>query len=76
MEIVDEKDGLAGPVFNKIPLIGSMIHNFRAANFAELLGLLIEHQLPLDESVRLAGDASGDRSFRTSTEALALPVNH
>jgi general secretion pathway protein F len=62
--------GPLGPVLNRIPLIGSMIGYFRAANFAELLSLLIEHRVPLDEGVRLAGDASGDRVFRK--DALEL----
>jgi type II secretory pathway component PulF len=63
-----------GPFFSRIPLIGAMIHNFRAANFATLLALLIEHRLPLDESVQLAGAASGDRLFRITTEAFAQAI--
>ena len=70
--VLDE--GGLSPIFNRISFIGSMICDFRAANFAELLGLLIEHRLPLDESVRLAGDASGDRSFRTSTQAFSQAI--
>jgi type II secretory pathway component PulF len=70
--VLDE--GALGPLFSRIPLIGSMIHNFRASNFATLLALLIEHRLPLADSVQLAGAASGDRSFRTSTEAFAQAI--
>ena len=70
--VLDE--GALGPLFSRIPLIGSMIRNFRASNFATLLALLIEHRLSLADSVQLAGAASGDRSFRSSTEAFARSI--
>jgi type II secretory pathway component PulF len=66
--------GAFGPTLNKLPLVGSMIASFRAANFTGLLSLLIEHQVPLDEAVRLAGDASGDRDLRASAGRFAETI--
>lgn len=44
---------------------------FRCANFAELLALLIEHDVPLPESLRLSADAAGNSSLQRSARALA-----
>jgi type II secretory pathway component PulF len=63
--------GGLGPLLNKIPLVGSMIGSYRASSFASLLSLLIEHRVPLDEAVRLAGAASADRDFRESAGRFA-----
>ncbi len=63
--------GAAGRLAGRIPGIGRMIGEFRSANFAELLALLVEHHVPLDEAVRLAADSSGDRAFRRSVGAFA-----
>ena len=71
--IVLDEGGLSS-FFNYFPYVGILIHDFRAANFAELLGLLVEHRMPLDEAVRLAGRASDDRSFRRATEAISEAI--
>ena len=55
----------------RVPLIGRMVADFRSANFAELLGLLIGHRVPLDEAVRLAAGVSGDRGFARAAESFA-----
>ena len=67
--VLDE--GPMGPALNRLPMIGTMIGHYRAANFADLLSLLVEHRVPLDEAVRLAGEASGDRAFREDALELA-----
>jgi len=59
--------GLAG----RMPWIGRMLSDFRSASFAELLALLLDHQVPLDEAVRLASRASGPGPFRRAGEAFA-----
>jgi type II secretory pathway component PulF len=66
--------GPIGTVLGRFPLIGSMVASYRAANFADLMALLVEHRVPLDEGVRLAGEASGDRSFRGATAAFAEAI--
>ena len=66
--------GVFSPLMNKIPLVGSMIASYRAASFAGLLALLIEHRVPLDEAVRLAGEASADRHFRAAAERFAESI--
>jgi general secretion pathway protein F len=63
--------GWLSSLFQRLPVIGSMIRYFRAANFADLLALMIDHQVPLEEAVTLAGEASGDRKFLASSLALA-----
>jgi type II secretory pathway component PulF len=71
--MVLETGGL-GPLLNKVPMVGSMIASYRAANFASLLALLIEHRVPLEEAVRLAGEASGDIKLRASAERFAQSI--
>ncbi len=66
--------GPLGPVLARVPLVGSMASNYRAAGFAEILALLVEHHVPLDEGVRLAGDASGDRRLRLASDELARAI--
>ncbi len=51
-----------------------MLTSFRIANFTDLLSLLIEHHVPLDEAVRLAGDASGDRRLRDAAGRFAESI--
>ena len=48
----------------RFPWVGRIIANYRAADFTDLLAHLIEHDVPLDQAVVLAGNATGDRSFR------------
>lgn len=54
-----------------IPGIGRIGRNFQYANFAELLALLIEHEIPLGEGLRLAADATCDRGVREAAAAFA-----
>lgn len=46
----------------------------RTAAFADNLALLLEQHVPLDESLELAGAASGDTEIRTAADALASQV--
>jgi type II secretory pathway component PulF len=43
-----------------LPLIGTLVRSARLAAFADLLGLLVDHGMPLPEAFRMAGDASSD----------------
>lgn len=54
-----------------IPGVYAIGRNFQYANFAELLALLLEHDVPLDEGLRLSADATADASLRRSAWRLA-----
>lgn len=69
-QTLDGSKGLVRPVA-RFPWVGRMVANYRAANFADLLAHLVDHDVPLDESVRLAGGASGDAPFRQSAARFA-----
>lgn len=43
-----------------IPIVGTLIRAARLAAFTELLGILVDHEVPLPEAFRLAGEASSD----------------
>jgi general secretion pathway protein F len=63
-------NGITQPL-SWLPFVFYISRHFRRANFAELLALMIEHQVPLPEALRLAGEASGDRRLQASGEDLA-----
>ena len=50
----------AGRFFGWIPGLGRMLSYSQIATFADVLALLIEQEVPLDEGVVLAAEASGD----------------
>lgn len=56
------------------PWMGAMLKGFEAASFADLLALLIEHNVPYPEALALAGEASGDRAMARSSRELAAAV--
>jgi general secretion pathway protein F len=62
--------GLARPL-GWIPGVRRIGYYLRCANFAELLGLFVEHEVPLPESIVLAADTSGDRSLQASARVAA-----
>jgi len=55
----------------RYPTVGNLLFAGRMATFAEVLALLIEHEVPLNEAVGLSSDASGDRRLRESGRLLA-----
>jgi type IV pilus assembly protein PilC len=44
----------------RIPIIGTLIRAARLSAFADLLGVLVDHGLPLPEAFRLTGEATSD----------------
>ncbi len=60
-----------GRPFSWIPVVRKIAANVRTANFAELLALLIEHEVSLPEAVNLAANATVDARFRKEAETLA-----
>lgn len=65
--------GLAQPLA-WIPYVSRIGRRFRQANFADLLALMIEHDVPLPEGLRLAGEAVGDAPLRRGALELADAV--
>lgn len=55
----------------RIPSIRQSLLDGRMATFAEVLGLLDEHHVPLPEAIVLAADASGDRQLGTASRSIA-----
>jgi general secretion pathway protein F len=53
-----------------IPLVGTLLRSARLAGFAELLGILVDHEVPLPEALRLAGEASSDPLTRASSRRV------
>ncbi|MBI3406986.1 MAG: type II secretion system F family protein [Planctomycetes bacterium] len=43
-----------------LPIAGGMVRSARLAAFTDLLGILVDHKVPLPEALRLAGEASSD----------------
>jgi type IV pilus assembly protein PilC len=43
-----------------IPILGTLIRSARLAAFTDLLGILVDHQLPMPEAFAMAGAASSD----------------
>jgi general secretion pathway protein F len=66
--------GLASRLLGWLPGVGAMLRASHRATFAELLALLVESRLPLDEALRLAACACGDRPIRQAAEAAAQQV--
>jgi type II secretory pathway component PulF len=56
------------------PWLGRMMTGFEAAGYADLLALLVKHDVPYPEALVLAGDASADASLARSSRALADAV--
>ena len=56
----------AETILARFPGVGGILANYRAANFTDLLAHLVEHEVPLDQAVRLAGNTVGDGTFRRS----------
>jgi general secretion pathway protein F len=57
-----------------IPYVGRISRYFQYANFADLLALMVEHQVPLPEGLRLTAEATGDARLRRSGSALAESI--
>jgi type II secretory pathway component PulF len=53
-----------------IPIAGTLIRSTRLAAFTELLAILVDHELPLPEAFRLAGEASSDPIMATASRQV------
>jgi type IV pilus assembly protein PilC len=58
-----------------IPIIGTLIRSTRLAAFADLLGILVDHGVPLPEAFRLAGEASSDPILASAADQIQKDVS-
>jgi type II secretory pathway component PulF len=65
--------GLARPLA-WFPGVGLISRRFQFANFADLLALLVEHDVPLPEAMRLAAEATAGSSLGIAAHQLAALV--
>src|SRR5262249_18051045 len=68
------RPGRAWMLLRMFPWMRGLLRQYEAANFAELLGLLIEHYVPYPEALVLASEATGDRAVVRLGRALAAAV--
>ena len=55
-----------------LPWVNGLLHYSRAAMFAEVFALLIEHDVPLADALRLAGETSNDPETLRAAHELAV----
>jgi general secretion pathway protein F len=67
--------GAARPL-TLVPYVGRISRYFQYANFADLLALMVEQQVPLPEGLRLTAAATGDARLRRSGMALAESIEN
>jgi general secretion pathway protein F len=66
--------GPLGALAHRVPWLGTMLRDFRSANVASTLAMLVDHEVPLPEAIRLASATSGDRGFVQAGTALAEAI--
>lgn len=59
-----------------VPVIGTLIRAARLAAFTELLAILVDHQTPLPEAFRLAGEASSDPVMASEATQIEQDLTH
>ena len=57
-----------------LPWVRPILANTRSACFAELLAMLVEHEVPLHDSITLAAEATGDDGMVEGARELAAAV--
>lgn len=65
---------MASRLFGWLPWLGPMVGAYRQAAFAEMLHILIEHDLPLPVAIRLAAEAAGTKRTRQGAEQIARAI--
>ncbi|MHB8903202.1 MAG: type II secretion system F family protein [Thermoguttaceae bacterium] len=64
----------SGILLGWLPWLGPMVRSYRQGAFAEMLGLLVEHGLPLPHAIRLAAQATGTGRTRRGAEQIAQAI--
>jgi general secretion pathway protein F len=60
------RPGRMAGLIRLVPGMGSILSMAQTADFAELLALMVDHDVPLDEAVGLAADATGSPKVRAA----------
>jgi type II secretory pathway component PulF len=68
------RPGRAWSLLAAFPWIRSMLRHYEAANFADLLGMLLGQGVPYPEALSLASEATGDAAVIRLGRALAAAV--
>ena len=63
--------GRSWSLIRTFPWVRELVRQFEAANFAELLALLLDHGVPFHEAVKLASEATGDPRLVRASLALS-----
>jgi len=66
--------GLADNITAATPWIGPMLHYSQAAAFLDILALLVEHEVPLPEALRLAGQSAGESQLAAAARQMATSL--
>jgi general secretion pathway protein F len=74
--LVGREVRLGGPLLAALPGMKRLNRSFRTSTFADVLAMLIEHGLPLDESLGIAAEASGDRRLTAEMATLAESIRN
>lgn len=59
------------PVLHRIPMIGPLLRWSHAAQFARLMGLLLDQRVPLPEALRLTSDGLNDADLAWGCRRVA-----
>jgi general secretion pathway protein F len=54
-----------------VPGVGAVYRNLLRAQFARLLAILLEHHVPAERAVALAGESTGDARLTSASEIIA-----
>lgn len=57
-----------------LPWLGRMLRSLRVAAFAEILGMLLDNEVPLDQAVTLAAQSAADPRMIRSANSLAAAI--
>jgi general secretion pathway protein F len=69
------QSGGAARIFGWTPSFRRLLAESRAASFADMLALLVEHQTPLGEAVVLAAETTGDPRLTLAAKQLAADIS-
>lgn len=58
-----------------VPVVGTLIRSARLAAFTDLLAILVDHDIPLPEGFRLAGESSSDPLVADASQHICFDLS-